>query len=216
MRKDEIDRVFSRIKADEGMKARIADAIADNEKNKHKINKGRCLAAIAACVAVTGVTTVFAASPAGTEPIGGIISYLSAVWIVAFIAFVIAEAITYQFITIWFAIGALGALVLSVAGATVRMQITIFLILSIATLLFLRPVSKKYLKSKTEKTNVDSLIGMDVLITEDVDNMVGAGKGKLRGMEWTVRSADNSAISAGETAIVERIEGVKLIARKEK
>ena len=202
MRKDEIDSVFSRITADEDMKARIIDAIGDNEMNKRKINKSRYLAAIAACIAVTGVTTAFAASPAGQEPIGGILSYLSIAWIAALVVFVIAEAVTYQLITIWFAIGALGALILSVAGATVRMQITVFLALSIAALVLLRPVSKKYLTSKTEKTNVDSLVGMDVLITEDVNNMIGAGKGRLRGMEWTVRSSDDRTIPAGETAVV--------------
>ena len=115
---------------------------------------------------------------------------MSIIWIIAIIVFVIAEAITYQLVTIWFAIGALGALVCSVLGIGVPMQITVFLVLSIAALLFLRPVSKKYLK--------------------------GSGQGKLCGMEWTVRSADNSEISAGETAVVEKIEGVKIIvSRKE-
>ena len=141
---------------------------------------------------------------------------MSIIWIIAIVVFVIAEAVTYQLVTIWFAIGALGALICSVLGMGVPMQITVFLVLSIASLLFLRPVSKKYLKNKTEKTNVDSLVGMDVLITEGVNNVTGMGKGKLCGMEWTVRSADNSQIAAGETAVVEKIEGVKLIvSRKE-
>lgn len=141
---------------------------------------------------------------------------MSIVWIIAIVVFVIAEGVTYQLVSIWFAIGALGALVCSVCGLGMPVQITVFLVLSIAALLFLRPVSKKYLKNKTEKTNVDSLVGMDVLITEDINNVIGTGKGKLCGMEWTVRSADNSEISAGETAIVKKIEGVKLIvSRKE-
>lgn len=214
MRGDEINNAFSRIRADESIKSRIADAMKEDEMNKRKINKSRYLAAVAACVAVTGVTTAFAASPVGQEPIGGILSYLGIVWIVALVMFVIAEAVTYQLITIWFAIGALGALLASIAGAEVSTQITVFLALSIATLLLLRPISKQYLKNKFEKTNVESLVGMDVLITEDVNNVVGAGKGKIRGMEWTVRSADNSTICAGETAVVKKIEGVKLIASK--
>ena len=216
MRQDEIHNAFSRITADEGMKARVMDAMEDRKMNKHKINKSRYIAAVAVCAAVIGVTTAFAASPAGQETINGVISYLSVVWIIALIVFVIAEAVTYQLVTIWFAIGALGALACSVAGTSVPTQVTVFLVLSVASLLFLRPVSKKYLKNKTEKTNVDSLVGMDVLITEDVNNVIGTGKGKLCGMEWTVRGADNSQISAGETAVVEKIEGVKLIvSRKE-
>ena len=216
MRPDEINNAFSRIVPDEGMKARIVNSMEDNKMNKHKFNKSRYLAAVAVCAAVIGVTTAFAASPAGQESIAGVISYMSVVWIVALVVFVIAEAVTYQLITIWFAIGALGSLACSIAGTSLPTQITVFLVLSVASLLFLRPASKKYLKSKTEKTNVDSLVGMDVLITEDVNNVTGEGRGKLCGMEWTVRSADNSRISAGETAVVEKIEGVKLIvSRKE-
>ena len=143
-------------------------------------------------------------------------SYISVIWIAALIAFVIIEAVTYQLVTIWFAVGALGALICSICGMGIPAQAAVFLILSIVMLVVLRPVSKRYLKNKTEKTNVDSLVGMDVLITEDVDNVAGLGRGKLCGMEWTVRSADDTPISAGETAVVEKIEGVKLIvSRKE-
>ena len=217
MRPDEINDAFSRIRTDEGLKARVIDAMEDSKMNKHKFNKSRYLAAVAVCAAVIGVTTAFAASPAGQGAIGEIISCMSVVWIVALVVFVVAEAVTYQLVTIWFAIGALGSLICSVLGMGIPTQIAIFLVLSVAALLFLRPASKKYLKNKTEKTNVDSLVGMDVLITEDVNNLTGTGKGKLCGMEWTVRSAGDSQISAGETAVVEKIEGVKLIvSRKEK
>ena len=211
MRQDEVNNAFSQIRADDSIKARIIDAMEDKEINKRKTNKTRYLAAVAACVAVTGATTVFAASPAVQEPAAGIISYMGIVWIAAFIAFVIAEAVTYQLITIWFAIGAMGALIAEVTGASQSKQVAVFLALSVVALLLLRPVSKKYLKNKTEKTNVDRLVGMNVLITEDVNNAIGAGKGKLRGMEWTVRSADDCMIAAGETAVVKKIEGVKLL-----
>ena len=211
MRQTEVNNAFSRIKADESIKARVIDAMEDKEMNKRKSNKIRYLSAVAACIAVTGVTTAFAASPAVSGPASGIISYMGIIWIAALIVFVIAEAVTYQLITIWFAIGSLGALIAEITGAQASKQVTIFLALSIVALLLLRPVSKKYLKSKTEKTNVDRLVGMDVLITEDVNNMIGAGKGRVRGMEWTVRSADDREIPAGETAVVKKIEGVKLV-----
>lgn len=211
MRQDEVNSAFSRIRADESIKARVFDAMEDKEMNKRKSNKIRYLSAVAACIAVTGVTTAFAASPAVSEPAAGIISYMGIIWIAALIVFVIAEAVTYQLITIWFAIGALGALIAEITGAPTSKQAAVFLVLSIVALLLLRPVSKKYLKNKTEKTNVDRLVGMDVLITEDVNNMIGAGKGRVRGMEWTVRSADDREIPAGETAVVKKIEGVKLL-----
>lgn len=214
MRKNEINEAFSRITADESLKARITGAMEDGGRRKSK--RGRYFAALASCAAVIGVTTAFAASPAGRETMTGAVGYMSVIWIAALIVFVIIEAATYQLVTIWFAVGALGALVCSICGAGIPAQSAVFLILSVVSLMFLRPVSKRYLKHKTEKTNVDSLVGMDVLITEDVDNIAGAGKGKLCGMEWTVRSADDTPIKSGETAVVKKIEGVKLIvSRKE-
>ncbi len=213
MRKGEINEAFSRITADESLKAKITGAM-ENRENRHKTKRSRYCAALAVCAAVIGVTTAFAASPAGQDAMKGAVSYISVIWIAALILFVIVEAATYQLVTIWFAVGSLGALVCSICGAGVPTQITVFLILSIVSLMFLRPVSKRYLKHKTEKTNVDSLVGMEVLITGTVNNVLGTGAGKLCGMEWTVRSADGTEIKEGETAVVEKIEGVKLIVKR--
>ena len=138
----------------------------------------------------------------------------SIIWIIALIAFVIIEALTYQLFTIWFAIGALGAVVCAALGLSFYTQMIAFIVISALTLFILRPISMRHFKTKGEKTNVDSLIGAKVLIIEDVDNLSGTGKGKLYGMEWTVRSLDGSVIEKGVTAVVEKIEGVKLIVKK--
>ncbi len=52
------------------------------------------------------------------------------------------------------------------------------------------------------------------MITCDVDNIRGLGEGKVDGKVWTVRSIDNSHVLKGETAVIEKIEGVKLIVRE--
>lgn len=136
------------------------------------------------------------------------------IWIIALIAFVIIEALTYQLLTIWFAVGALGAVVCAVAGFGFNTQIMVFIVVSALTLFILRPISMRHFKVKGEKTNIDSLIGAKVLITEEVNNLSDSGKGKLYGMEWTVRSTDNSVIEKGCIAEVEKIEGVKLMVKK--
>ncbi len=216
MYEDEIKSAFSRIKTDADMKERVERAVLEKEKNKYSFKKSRYLTAIAACVAVVGMTSAFAASPAAKGVMSMSPEYMGIIWITAIIAFVIAEAVTYQLVTIWFAIGALGALICTVTGAPVPIQGAVFILLSTAALMLVRPLSLRCLRQRSEKTNAASLIGMEVMITETVNNITACGRGKLRGIEWTLRSADNKEIAVGETAVVERIEGVKLIvSRKE-
>ena len=71
------------------------------------------------------------------------------------------------------------------------------------------------MKNRTLKTNADSLIGKKVYITKDVNNIEGSGEGRINGADWSVRSSDGSVITKGTSAVVERIEGVKLIVREE-
>ncbi len=72
----------------------------------------------------------------------------------------------------------------------------------------------KLLKPKGARTNVDSVIGKEVLITAEVDNLCGRGEGKTGGAAWSVRSADGCNIPVGETVVVDRVEGVKLIVKR--
>lgn len=138
---------------------------------------------------------------------------LEFIWITAVIVFGVLEAATYQLVSVWFAIGAVGGLIAKLLGFDFAIQMTVFLILSILSLCCLRPISMKWLKPKITKTNIDILAGQEILITETVDNINGRGKGKVNGMTWTVRSADNSVISEKSLAVVEKIEGVKLIVK---
>lgn len=135
-------------------------------------------------------------------------------WLIAIIAFIVLEAVTYQLVSVWFVIGSLGGLVAAALGASFGVQIAAFVILSALMLAVLRPLSMKLLKPKGLKTNVDGLIGGDVLITENVSNIEGTGKGKINGMTWTVRSESGEDIPENSVATVSRIEGVKLIVTK--
>lgn len=138
---------------------------------------------------------------------------LAALWLVAVIVFVILEAVSYQIISIWFALGAVGAMVCAVFGAGFTAQATVFLVISVICVCFTRPVFKKMLGNKIVKTNVDAMIGAEALVTEDIDNISATGQAKVDGKLWTARSADGNAIKSGNTVTVERIEGVKLIVK---
>lgn len=136
---------------------------------------------------------------------------MNIIWLIGVAAFLVLEAFTYQMLSIWFVFGAIGGLIAALSGASFTVQMTVFLVTSVALLAFLRPISMKLVKNKDFKTNADSLIGKAVLITQDVDNASGSGQGKIEGMYWTVRSENGEMIVKDSTATVKRIEGVKLI-----
>lgn len=136
------------------------------------------------------------------------------VWLVLIIVFVLAEALTYQLVSIWFAGGALAALISLMCGANLPIQIAVFTAVSVLLLICTRPVVKKMMKTKTEKTNVDSLIGKSAVITQKVDNLHATGQATVNGVAWTVRSNDDTVIGPGEQVTIEKIEGVKLIVKK--
>lgn len=135
-------------------------------------------------------------------------------WIIAVLVFVIIEAATYQLISIWFVFGATAGLFVSLAGLSFGWQIGIFLAVSLVLIVALRPVSVKLAKKQAFRSNINGMIGGEVLITERVNNAENSGCGKTGGMEWTVRSENGDIIEVGEIAEIKRIEGVKLIVEK--
>lgn len=134
------------------------------------------------------------------------------VWIVLLIALLLIELITVGLTTIWFAGGALVALILAALGFNVGWQIAAFLIISFLLLFFTRPVALKYLKPAKVKTNYESAIGKQVLVKEQVDNKQGSGLVDLEGMEWTARmQQEEDVLVAGQFGEVVAVSGVKLI-----
>lgn len=66
-------------------------------------------------------------------------------WLIALIVFAVGEAITVGLTSVWFAVGALGALIAAGFGAALWLQVVVFLALSGVTLLLVRPLAKKFL-----------------------------------------------------------------------
>ena len=132
-------------------------------------------------------------------------------WIVALVVFVVVEAVTVGLASIWFALGALAALICAALHAPIWLQVLWFLVISVVTLLLTRPLVRKYINSRTQATNADRVIGMRGMVREDIDNLTGLGAVYVDGKVWTARSAGGETISAGLPVLVRRIEGVKLI-----
>lgn len=138
---------------------------------------------------------------------------MGVVWLVLIIAFVVVEAFTYQMVSVWFAGGALCALAAMLCGANTTVQWCVFVGVAILLLICTRPLVRKLMKNKGEKTNVDSVVGKQVVVTEEVNNLLSTGQAKLSGNVWTVRSSEDTIIEPGTTVTVEKVEGVKLIVK---
>ncbi|MBR2621448.1 MAG: NfeD family protein [Clostridia bacterium] len=135
---------------------------------------------------------------------------MSYIWAAVIVAALLLEGITLGLVSIWFVPGALVALIMSLFSVPLPWQILAFGVISVVTLF----LGLKIRRKKT-KTNVDSLIGKTVLITEEVNNIEARGTGKLNGQVWSVRAKDPSqALVPGDQAVVVAIEGVKLICLK--
>ena len=131
-------------------------------------------------------------------------------WLIAMVIFMAAEAMTVSLVSIWFALGALGAIVVALIGGGLALQVTVFLVLAIALLLSLRSIVRKRFVPRITKTNIDSVIGATGVVITPVNNIAALGQIQVNGVEWSARSTDNSHIPAGVLVRVDRIEGVKV------
>lgn len=133
------------------------------------------------------------------------------IWLGLVIVFFIVEAsCPIHLVSVWFAAGSLVALVTSMLGGPLWLQIALFLAVSCALLAALWPLTKKFLNPGHTATNVDSVIGSTGFVTAPIDNVAATGQVKLGAMFWTARSTSGTPIAEGTLIRVDRIEGVKV------
>lgn len=138
------------------------------------------------------------------------------VWLIILVLLVIIEIFTLGLTTIWFAGGALVAIVVAAAGGPVWLQVLAALIVSAVLLFFTRPVAMKYFNRDREKTNAESLVGRQAIVLSEINNLQGMGQVTINGMEWTARTiADGQTIKPGEVVVIRGINGVKLLVERE-
>lgn len=136
---------------------------------------------------------------------------MSLFWLIAMVLFGVLEAVTVGLTSIWFAVGALAALIAASLGAFALVQVIVFLVVSFVTLLLVRPLAQRYINDRKEPTNADRVIGREAVVTQAIDNLKGEGQVNVSGAVWTARSQEEAPIPAGTRVRVLRIEGVKVI-----
>lgn len=133
------------------------------------------------------------------------------IWIAAIVLLAILEGATAQLVSIWFVIGGIAALIASIFTDAVWIQLTVFVLVSILSLLLTRPLVKKAMSFKKEDTNAGRVVGQKAIVIETIENDEGKGQVNVCGSIWTARSMDQTVIPKGASVLVDAIEGVKLI-----
>ena len=136
-------------------------------------------------------------------------NWAAIIWLVLLVVFLIVEASTVTLVSLWFAAGALAAILVALTGGGLGFQVAVFVIVSAVLLTALRPLVRKHIKPKLTKTNVDAVVGSTGLVTVAIDNVSAVGQVKLGAMYWTARSVSGEPIPQDTLVRVARIEGVK-------
>ena len=134
-------------------------------------------------------------------------------WFIVAIIFGVGELMTTSLTLIWFSIGALISMVLSIFIESILGQVIIFAVISIGLLV----IATKYLvdrdKNVKYNTNLQGIISQKAIVIKDIEPYE-TGIVKLNGEEWTAISKDEVKIEKGKIVEVVEIEGVKLIVRE--
>ncbi len=143
------------------------------------------------------------------------IEYMPYIWLAVIVFTAICEFVTTQLISIWFVIGAICALVTSLITDNVFVQAGVFLVVTLITLIATRPIVKKMKSFQKTETNSDRAIGKTADVILEINNMQGQGQVNVEGAVWSARSEDGEVLEVGTKVRILRIEGVKLIVKKE-
>ena len=133
------------------------------------------------------------------------------IWLIIAVVLGVIEAVTVSLISVWFAIGALAAIIPAYFNVPLWGQILVFLAVSAIAFAFTKRFFKDVVKVKKQPTNSDSLIGTDGIVTAEINNLEGAGKVYISGLTWSAKSKNGEKIPEGAVVTVYKIEGATLI-----
>ena len=142
-------------------------------------------------------------------------TYTWIIWLALFVVMLGVEALGPALVSVWFAFGALVALIVSfIPGVAWWVEVVIFVVISLATLLALRPVLRRYFKRNNYNTNIDSFTGKRGYVIEDIEYLK-PGAVKIGDVSWTAVPADSKEkILENEVIEVVAVNGNKLVVKK--
>lgn len=128
-------------------------------------------------------------------------------WMIAAGVLAIGEIATLGFFLGPVAIAAVTAAIVALAGGGVAVQWIVFIAVSLASLLVLRPIARRHLRTPSQlRTGTAALVGRPAVVLERVDR--DGGQVKLAGEVWSARSYDDDeAFEPGARVEVLKIDG---------
>mgnify|MGYP003299314613 CR=1 FL=1 len=142
----------------------------------------------------------------------GITLSAATLWLIFAAVLAVIEALSLGLVCIWFAGGAIIAAIAAMMGASTVIQIVVFLAASIILLILTKPIVSKRLNNKTEKTNIDAVIGSDG-IAESQISQYQHGQVRADGKIWTA-VCNEGTIEKGDIVIIKSVKGVTLTVEK--
>ena len=133
-------------------------------------------------------------------------------WLATMVLFSVIEGITLGLATIWFAVGAFVSVIAAILNFSIPIQIGLFIVVSLASLTFTRPIVVKHLRVGRHKTNLDVIINAVAIVTKDIEPFK-VGQVKVNGQIWTATTEGKTTVIKDTKVKVIRIEGVKLIVK---
>ena len=141
-------------------------------------------------------------------------SEMVTLWLVVLIVSIGVEVATLGLTSIWFAGGAAVAVIDAAFHGPVWLQILLFFAVSLLLLFFTRPIAVRYFNRDRVRTNVESMIGRQAIVTSEIDNLQGIGQVTVGGQEWSARTeADGMNLQPGTVVDIVAVNGVKLIVK---
>ncbi|HHT43943.1 MAG TPA: NfeD family protein [Fastidiosipila sp.] len=138
-------------------------------------------------------------------------------WLIVLVVAMASELLTVNMTTIWFALGALAALIMSMFNVDTTLQIIAFIAVSLLGIaifiLIVKPRLSRRLSSD-RATNADRIVGKEGIVTVRIDPLQGTGQILVIGQHWSARTADESVIGVGEKVIVRTFQSVYAIVEK--
>ncbi|MDR1184415.1 MAG: NfeD family protein, partial [Coriobacteriales bacterium] len=130
------------------------------------------------------------------------------IWIILAVILYVGEMLTATLFLLPFGIGATVAFVANLCGAELWLQWVVFVVVSVITLIFLRPVAKRLTaNAENEKSGVDRLIGMTGCIIEG-NAPSGESRARVDREVWNVATESGEYLSVDTPVKVLRVDGV--------
>ena len=131
-------------------------------------------------------------------------------WLAIAVVMAIVELASQGLITIWFVVGGLAAFAAGFFGADLTVQIIVFLVVSLACLVLLRPLIMKH--RKIGEAHEPTLVGTYAVVVERIDPQTQTGRVETPDhMTWAALSVDGFPLEEGTQVLVVEQRSIKLV-----